>query len=63
MNKNSNVSETLVGVSLIGCATAGVLGIIFAITSGLSLDWIGAGVCLTASSLSFGLLTNAILRS
>jgi hypothetical protein len=63
MPDKNNLPTALVGISLIGCAAVGILGIIFAVISVLSLDWIGAGVCLTASGLSFGLLVNAVLRS
>ncbi len=63
MKKENNISETLVGVSMIGCTAAGVMGIIFALISVFSLDWIGAGICLTASGVSFGLLANAVLRT
>jgi len=43
--------------AVVGLPSTGVLGIILALNSALSSDFIGAGVCLAASALAFGLLT------
>jgi len=44
---------------LVGLSVAGVLGIILAVNSAYSNDFIGAGVCLAASSLACGFLTHS----
>ena len=45
-----------------GSIVAGTLGQVLAVNAALSDEYIGAGVCLTASVLAFGVMAYAFLR-
>ncbi len=49
-------------VTLLGPTITGVLGLILAVNAALSDEYIGAGVCLAASGLAFGVMAYAFLR-
>ena len=49
-------------VAVWGATTAGFLGLVLAVNAALSNEYIGAGVCLVASALSFAVLGNAFAR-
>jgi hypothetical protein len=55
--------DTLIGLGTLGSAVIGVVGFVAALIAFFSGDLVGAGVCLIASALAFGLLANAVLRS
>ncbi len=45
-----------------GSIVAGSLGLVLAVNAALSDEYIGAGVCLAASALAFGVMAYAFLR-
>ncbi len=45
-----------------GSIFTGFLGLILAVNASLSDDFIGAGACLAASALAFGVMAYAFLR-
>jgi hypothetical protein len=51
------------GLSALGTLLTGVAGIILALNAASSNEFVGAGICLAASALAFGLLANAALRT
>ncbi len=67
MNESKEVGPNKPGSGLIGFATIAicVVGVGAAIAAVGAIDrshYVGVGVCLIASALSFGLLLNAFLR-
>ena len=54
--------ETIMGVALIMGMFSGFAGIIAAVFAFVTLNFVGAGLCLGAAGLSFGLVANATLR-
>ncbi len=46
----------LVGLAAVGCGLTGVVGFVLALINALGGEWLGAGVCLIAAALAFGLL-------
>ncbi len=62
MEKKSNRSETLLGIVVIAVLITGFAGLLAAVFALFNAQWIGAGLCLGASALAFGLLVNALLR-
>ena len=68
MNDSKNVNSEKPGSGVVGFATiatcvVGVGAAIAAIGAFDESDFVGVGVCLIASALSFGLLLNAFLRA
>ena len=55
--------DTLISAACFGAATTGFIGIIAAIVSLVSMNFVGAGVAVIGASLAIGLLANALLRS
>ncbi len=49
-------------VALWGPAITGFLGLVLAINAALSDEYIGAGVCLAASALGFGVIGYTFVR-
>jgi hypothetical protein len=49
-------------VAVWGATFAGLLGLLVAINAALSDEYVGAGVCLVASALSFAVVGNAFAR-
>ena len=45
-----------------GSFVTGSLGLVLAVNAALSDEYIGAGVCLAASALAFGVMAYAFLR-
>ncbi len=61
--EKKNISSTIAGLSVIGVLVIGFTGIaaaLFAVVN--EQNYVGAGVCLFASALAFGLLANAVYR-
>ena len=54
--------ETFLGLAVFGSAAVGVLALIAALISLLVGQWLGAGLGLIASGLSFGLLSIALIQ-
>jgi hypothetical protein len=54
--------ETIVAGALYGGLLVGLLGVVLAVTATLRGNLVGAGVCLVASGIAFGLLAIACLR-
>ena len=63
MSKATEKIETAGGLALIGGLVAGFGGLIAALVSFFTLNLLGAGVCLAAAGISFGLVANAIWRN
>jgi len=55
--------DTLIGAACFGAAFTGIIGIIAAIVSVVSMNLVGAGLAVIGASLAFGLLANALLRN
>ena len=62
MSKPTEKVEMAGGLALIGGLVAGFAGLIAALVSLFTLNLLGAGVCLAAAGISFGLVANAIWR-
>ncbi len=45
-----------------GSTTVGFLGLVLAVNASLSDEYVGAGACLAASALAFGVYAYAFLR-
>jgi hypothetical protein len=54
--------ETIAGVAVVCAMFAGFAAVVAAVFAFFSFNWVGAGVCLAAAGLSFGLVANASLR-
>ena len=54
--------EAIAGAAVICGMITGFAGLIAAVFAFFSFNWVGAGVCLAAAGLSFGLVANAALR-
>jgi hypothetical protein len=54
--------ETIAGVAVVCGMVAGFASFIVAVFSFFAFNFVGAGVCLAAAGLSFGLIANASLR-
>jgi hypothetical protein len=63
MENKPSRSENLLGVTVIFGLISGFTGLIVAVIAIFDADWTGAGLCLLASALAFGLLANAFLRN
>ena len=63
MSKAIEKIEMAGGLALIGGLVAGFVGLIAALVSFFTLNLLGAGVCLAAAGISFGLVANAIWRN
>lgn len=61
MNDEMKGLDTIIGLAAIGTPVIGMLSFIAAFFPLLSGDFAGAGMLLTASALSFGLLSVAVL--
>ena len=55
-------SETVGGLAVICGLLTGFLGLVIAALALFVSNWIGAGICLVAAALSFGLIANAVWR-
>lgn len=54
--------ETIAGVAVVCGMAAGFASFVVAVFSFFTFNFVGAGVCLAAAGLSFGLVANASLR-
>jgi hypothetical protein len=63
MSKATEKAEMAGGLALIGGLVAGFAGLVAALVSFFTLNLLGAGVCLAAAGISFGLVANAIWRN
>ena len=61
MNKDVTVLNIVVGFSATGPAFVGVIALIAAVIPFFNGDFVGAGLLLISSSISFGLLATAVL--
>ena len=62
MRRNPNRLDTLVGIAVFAGLASGGLSVLVAVFAVVSADWTGAGICLGAAALAFGLTANALLR-
>lgn len=62
MDKSPSKFENVLGVVLILGLVTGIAGLLAAVFAFFSADWVGAGLCLAAAAVAFGLLANALLR-
>jgi len=60
--RDSRRVDRLVGLSVYGCAVAGVAGLLVAVPSIAVASWQGAAQGLLVAAVAFGLLANALLR-
>jgi len=62
MAEGRRSGETIAGVAVICGMVTGYAALVAAVFAFFSYNWVGAGVCLAAAGLSFGLVANAALR-
>ena len=62
MAEGHRKGETIAGVAVICGMITGHASLVIAVFAFFSFNWVGAGVCLAAAGLSFGLVANAALR-
>jgi len=60
---SNNTSESIyIRLAAVGALITGALGMIQCINASLSGDYIGAGIMLVASALSFGFIMNVVRK-
>ena len=62
MEKKPNRFDNILGLVVIAGLITGFIGLVAAVLAIFAGESIGAGVCLAAAALAFGLLANAFLR-
>jgi hypothetical protein len=62
MAEGRQSGETIAGVAVVCGMITGYASLIAAVFAFFSFNWVGAGACLAAAGLSFGLVANAALR-
>ena len=62
MARRANRLEAVLGIVVIASLFTGFSGMLVAVFAFFSAEWVGAGVCLGAAALAFGLVANALLR-
>jgi hypothetical protein len=62
MKDDSKRIDLLVGLAIVGGSATGLISFIAGIVGLFTGQLAAAGACLTACALSFGFLTNALLR-
>ena len=62
MEKKPNRFDAVLGIVVLASIVTGFAGLLVALFAFFDGDRVGAGVCLGAAALSFGLIANAILR-
>ena len=55
--------ETIAGVAVVCALLTGFAAVFAAVFAFVGFNWVGAGVCLLAAGVSFGLVANASLRN
>ena len=63
MSQNQRQLDAIIGLATLGGGIIGVAGFVVALIAFFNGDFLATGVCLIAAALSFGLLTNAVLRN
>jgi hypothetical protein len=62
MEKKPNRFDNVLGLAVIAGLVTGFIGLVAAVFAIFAGKAVGAGVCLAAAALAFGLLANALLR-
>jgi hypothetical protein len=62
MEKKPNRFNNILGIAVMAALITGLTGFVTGVFAFFNADWTGAGVCLAAAALAFGLLANALLR-
>jgi hypothetical protein len=62
MDNQMTKLDALLGRSVIAGVVTGFFALVAAFFAFFEGDWMGAGICLTAAALAFGLVSNAMLR-
>ena len=62
MTPNPDRARSIAGISVFLGLVTGVAGLVTATFAFFSYNWAGAGICLVAAGLAFGLIANAVLR-
>jgi hypothetical protein len=62
VSENRRQLDALIGLASLGGGITGVVGFVVALVALFNGDFVATGLCLIAAGLSFGLLTNAVLR-
>ena len=62
MAEGQRRGETIAGVAVVCGMITGYAALVAAVFAFFSFNWVGAGACLAAAGLSFGLVANAALR-
>lgn len=55
--------NVIVGLALLGCVVTGIIALIATLLALVRAEFLGAGVCLAAAGLSFGLCGIALAKS
>lgn len=60
---HSSRLSMVIGLGVVGSGVVGVGGVIAAVVAAVGYaDFVGAGLCLLAAAVAFGLLSNALFR-
>ena len=62
MDKQTKRLDALLGRNVLAGTVTGFFALVAALFAFIEGDWAGAGLCLTAAALAFGLTSNAMLR-
>ena len=62
MSRATEKAEMAGGLAIIGGLIAGFAGLVAALFAMVTLNMVGAGVCLAAAGISFGLVASAVWR-
>ena len=62
MSRATEKAEMAGGLAIIGGLIAGFAGLVAAVFAIINYNWVGAGVCLAAAGISFGLVASAVWR-
>ncbi len=63
--KSENPTEKIGGIaatSMWALYLIGLLSVLFSVIAAVRVNFVGAGVCLAAAALAYGLLLNGLLR-
>jgi hypothetical protein len=62
MSRATEKAEMAGGLAIIGGLIAGFAGLVATLFAIITLNMVGAGVCLAAAGISFGLIASAVWR-
>ena len=62
MSRATEKAEMAGGLAILGGLITGFAGLVAALIAVLTLNLVGAGVCLAAAGISFGLVASAVWR-